>query len=86
MTLDTIDQAAKTLKEIDSQFPGNLTAAGQLDDFIRFVSSTAQQVSAGGSEESGFVLLDRALSHYENNQRLLSTRSGLEKARKDRLA
>jgi hypothetical protein len=31
-------------------------------------------------------LLDRALSHYEGNQRLLASRNSLEKARKDRLA
>jgi len=86
MTLDVIDQSAETLKEINSQFPGNLTATGQLDDFTSAVSSRAQQVSVGGSEESGFVLLDRALSHYEGNQQLLSTRRALEKARDDRLA
>ena len=86
MTLDTIDQSAKTLKEINQQFPGNLTAASQLDDFATAVSSRAQQVSAGGGEEAGFVLVDRALTHYEDNQKLLSTRRALEKSRDDRVA
>jgi len=86
MTLDTIDQAAKALEEINKEFPGNLTAAGQLDDFVQAVIKRARQVSAGGSEESGFVLLDRALSYYSNNQQLLDTKSALEKARQDRLA
>ncbi len=86
MTLDSIDKTAKILQDIETQFPGNLTAANQLNDFIKAVSSRAQQVSAGGNEESGFVLLDRALSHYEGNQQLLDTRNTLEKAKKDRLA
>ncbi len=86
LTLDVIDQAAKTFAEINTKFPGNLTAAGQLDDFIRAVSTRAQQVSSGGNEESGFLLLDRALSHYEGNPQLLSTRNALEQTREDRLA
>jgi hypothetical protein len=86
ITLDVIDQSAETLKEIKEQFPGNLTAASQLDELLSAVSSRAKQVSAGGSEESGFVLLDRALSHFEGNQQLLDTRQSLEKARDERLA
>lgn len=86
MTLDVIDRSAKALEEIDEQFPGNLTAANQLGDFINAVSSSAQQVSSGGREESGFVLIDRALTHYGGNQRLLSARATLEKMQSDRLA
>jgi tetratricopeptide (TPR) repeat protein len=86
LTLDVIDQAASTFNEINTKFPGNLTAAGQFDDFINAVSARARQVSAGGSEESGFVLVDRALSHYAGNQRLLDIRNALEKARDERLA
>ena len=86
MTLDLIDQTAGTLKEINDQFPGNLTAASQLSDFISAVNKRAYQVSASGNEESGFVLLDRALTHYQGNQQLLGTRAALEKARKVRLA
>jgi serine/threonine-protein kinase PpkA len=86
MTVDLIDQAAETLNDINTRFPGNLTAVGQLDDLIEVVSTRASQVSVSGNEEAGFVLLDRALSHYESNQRLLASRNTLEKARKDRLA
>ena len=86
MTLDLIDQAASTLDEINTQFPGNLTAVGQMDDFVDAINIRARQVSAGGNEESGFILLDRALSHYEGNQRLMDARRALEKVRDDRLA
>jgi len=86
MTLDTIDQAANALKEINTEFPGNLAAAGQQDDLVQAVISRANQVSAGGNEESGFVLLDRALGYYANNQQLLDSKRALEKARQDRLA
>jgi len=86
MTLDTIDQAAGALKEINTEFPGNLTAASQQDDLVQAVISRASQVSAGGNEESGFVLLDRALGYYANNQQLLDSKRALEKARQDRLA
>jgi serine/threonine protein kinase/tetratricopeptide (TPR) repeat protein len=86
LSLDVIDQAASTFNEINTKFPGNLTAAGQFDDFINAVNARAQQVSAGGSEESGFVLIDRALGHFAGNQRLLDTRNALEKAREQRLA
>jgi serine/threonine-protein kinase PpkA len=86
MTLDLIDQAAETLKDINTRFPGNLTAVTLLDDFVEAVNTRVSQVSVSGNEEAGFVLLDRALSHYEGNQRLLASRSTLEKARKDRLA
>jgi len=86
LTLDVIDEAANTLLEIDDKFPGNLTAANQTEEFISAVSTRAQQVSAGGTEESGFVLLDRALSHFDDNQRLLDTRGALEKAKAERLA
>jgi len=86
MTLDTIDQAARSLEEINKEFPGNLTAAGQLDDFVQAVIDRANQVSAGGNEESGFVLLDRALSYYSNNQQLLDSKNALERARQARLA
>jgi serine/threonine-protein kinase PpkA len=86
MTLDKIDAAAKALNEINAQFPGNLTAAGQLDDLVQAVINRAQQVSAGGNEESGFVLLDRALGYYANNRQLLDSKNALEKARQDRLA
>jgi tetratricopeptide (TPR) repeat protein len=85
MTLDVIDQAAETLKDINSQFPGNLTATAQMDDFIDAVKARASQVSVSGNEEAGFVLLDRALSHYADNQQLLTSRRSLEKARRDRL-
>lgn len=86
LTLDIIDQAAKTFKEINTQFPGNLTASSLENEFIQAISDHARQVSVGGSEESGFVLLDRALGHYANNQQLLDTRNALEKSRQDRLA
>jgi len=86
MTLDTIDQAAQAFEEINKEFPGNLTAAGQLDDFVQAVINRANQVSAGGNEESGFVLLDRALSYYSNNQQLLDSKNALERARQTRLA
>ena len=86
LTLDTIDQAAKTLAEINTQFPGNLTAAAQQDDLIQAVIKRAREVSAGGSEDSGFVMLDRALSYYSNNQQLLNSKGALEKAKQDRLA
>ena len=86
MTLDAIDQAAKTLADINSEFPGNLTAAAQLNDLVLAVINRARQVSAGGSEDSGFVLLDRALSYYSSNQQLLDTKSALEKAKQERLA
>ena len=86
LTLDTIDQAAKTLAEINTQFPGNLTAAAQQDDLIQAVIKRAREVSAGGSEGSGFVMLDRALSYYSNNQQLLNSKGALEKAKQDRLA
>lgn len=86
MTLDLIDQAAETLADINTRFPGNLTAVALMDDFIEAINTRASQVSVSGNEEAGFVLLDRALSHYEGNQRLLASRSALEKAQKDRLA
>lgn len=86
LTLDTIDQAAKALEDINKEFPGNLTAAAQLDDLVQAVINRARQVSTGGSEESGFVLLDRALGYYSNNQQLLDTKNALEKARQERLA
>ncbi len=86
MTLDLIDRTAETLKDINTRFPGNLTAATQLDDFINAVNTRASQVSVSGNEEAGFVLLDRALSHYGDNQQLLASRRALEKERKDRLA
>ena len=86
LTLDVIDQAAKTINDINTQFPGNLTVASQLDEFIKAISSRAQQVSTGGNEESGFVLLDRALSYYDGNQQLLDSRKTLEKTKRDRLA
>jgi len=86
MTLDVIDQSAQALDEINKQFPGNLSAASQLGDLINAVSSSALQISEGGREESGFLLLDRALSHYQGNQRLLETRSALERAKRERLA
>jgi len=85
MTLELIDEIAKTLEEINTRFPGNLTAIAQFDDFIEAVNGRASQVSVAGNEEAGFVLLDRALSHYEDNQQLLASRNALEKARKDRL-
>ena len=86
MTLDLIDQAARTLQDINTRFPGNLTAVTLLDDFIDAVNARASQVSVSGNEDAGFVLLDRALNHYEGNQRLLSSRSALEKVKRDRLA
>jgi hypothetical protein len=86
MTLDVIDRTAATLKDINDQFPGNLTAAAQLDDFIEAINARASQVSVSGNEDAGFVLLDRALSHYQDNQQLLSSRRTLENAKKDRLA
>jgi serine/threonine protein kinase len=86
MTLDIIDQSAETLKQIDEQFPGNLTAASQLDDLITAINGRALQISAGGNEESGFLMLDRALSHYQGNQRLMNSRNQLERAREERLA
>jgi len=86
MTLELIDQVAEALADINTRFPGNLTAVTLLDDFIEAVNARASQVSVSGNEEAGFVLLDRALSHYEGNQQLLASRSTLEKTRKDRLA
>jgi serine/threonine-protein kinase PpkA len=86
ITLDLIDQSAKSLKDLDEEFPGNLTTANQMTDLINAISSGAIQVSAGGSEDAGFVLLDRALSHFEGNQQLQATRSELEDTRAERLA
>ncbi|MBT8071659.1 MAG: protein kinase [Gammaproteobacteria bacterium] len=86
LTLDTIDSFSATMSDIEAQFPGNLTAAEQVGDFVNAVNSRARQVSAGGSEDSGVVLLDRALSHFEGNQQLLNSRNALEKAKADRLA
>jgi serine/threonine-protein kinase PpkA len=86
MTLDVIDRSAKALEEINEQFPGNLTAANQMGDLISTISSSAQQVSSGGREESGFVLIDRALTYYQGNQRLLNARVTLERMKSDRLA
>lgn len=86
MTLDLIDQAAETLNDINTQFPGNLTAAAQLDDFVKAINGRVNQVSISGNEEAGFVLLDRALGHYSDNQQLLTSRRALEKTQRDRLA
>ena len=70
MTLDLIDQSAKALKDLEEEFPGNLTTSNQMTDLINAINSGAIQVSAGGSEDAGFVLLDRALSHFKGNQQL----------------
>ncbi|MGA9575459.1 MAG: protein kinase [Lysobacterales bacterium] len=86
LTLDAIDQAAKTLADINTKFPGNLTAAAQQDELVQAVINRAKQVSVGGSEDSGFVLLDRALGYYSNNQQLLDSKNALEKAKQERLA
>ena len=40
-------------------------------------------MSVSGNEDAGFVLLDRALSHYQDNQQLLSSRRTLENAKKE---
>ena len=86
MSLDTIDSAAQALDELNDAFPGNLSAANQRADLIRAINSDARQVGAGGSEDAGFVLLNRGLRHFEGNQQLLATRAELQKSKDDRLA
>ncbi len=86
MTLDVIDQSAKALKDLNKEFPGNLTAARQVTELITAISSGAREVSVGGNEDAGFVLLNLGLKYFADNQQLLATRKDLKKTRQDRLA
>jgi len=85
VTLDSIDRAAGVLKEINAEFPGNLTAVGHVTDLVAAIRS--EVLKPGASEEAGFALVDRALSHFErSNLQLVSTRDTLERNRTARLA
>jgi tetratricopeptide (TPR) repeat protein len=85
MSMDIIDRAAKALSDINNEFPEDSTVASQTGQLINNIAREANRVSQGGNEESGFRLLDRALTHFDNNAILTSTRQNLEQSQQARI-
>jgi tetratricopeptide (TPR) repeat protein len=85
LSLDIIDQAAKALADIRTEFPQDTAVNEQTGQLINNVAREANRVSEGGNEETGFLLIDRALTHFDNNSTLAATRRTLEQSRQARI-
>jgi len=86
MTFDVIDQAAASLAELRSEFPGDVSANQQVSALIEAIDGRAREISQGGNEDIGIELLDKGLQHFDNNPQLIATRGQLVDAREQRIA
>ena len=74
VTRSSFDQAATALKEILSEFPGELQARSLLGQLTTALATEAVRISQNGNHDAAFRLIDHGLQQFDNNPYLADAR------------
>jgi len=85
MTNESIEQAARAVADVRSEFPNNDSLSTLVSDFTYAVSSEAGSASQQGSDAAGLMMIEKALGYLPGNQLLVITQDEIKQTQRDRL-